>query len=96
MAAISIFCFGLILGGVSVVFLGGAGGQTIAPSAKAADPQGANAPHFQVSACAFGGYSSPNGTEHEPGFGGYIIDTQSGEVWFVAKDSKPKRIGRAE
>jgi hypothetical protein len=96
MSAIAIFCSGLILGGALIVFLGGTSDRSTAPAANAADPKGADTARFQVSACAFGGYSSPNGTEHEPGFGAYIIDTQNGDIWFVSKDAKPKRFGKAE
>ncbi len=95
MSTIAIFCSGLILGAALVIFLG-ASDRSAVSAAKAADAKTADAPGFQVSGWAFGGYSSPNGTEHEPAYGSYIVDMHSGEIWLVIKDGKPKRIGRAE
>jgi hypothetical protein len=94
-AVVAIFCIGVIVGVAGFGFLGGGKDRGIVPAAKAADPSGAG--DFQVSAWAVPGFATPDRASNwEPRAGAYVIDTQTGRVWLVYQDQKPKLLGKAE
>jgi hypothetical protein len=92
-AWLMIFAAG-VLAGLIMAFLGPFGPTT--PSAAAQQAAKANPPRFQVSSFAYPGYVFPNSSEVKGGYGAYFVDTQTGDIWAVFGDAKPRRLGKLE
>ncbi len=64
-----------------------------------ADAQGikADSRRFQVSAFGYPACFAPNSSlQNDATSGAYVVDTQTGTVWRVVGEGRPKQLGKAQ